>query len=134
MLCVLQGGMLMANGTGVSNYVFPEDKQAAEEALTQRLYEYALQQEPSSLLGTLGTGINESNLNFYAQKIQRGDKDYKKAQEDYLKEGQKWLSRERRALSNEALLQRIRENPVFRRRLITLENPETFADPFWNGL
>lgn len=129
----------MARNTGVSNYVFEDDIQAAEDALTEKLYEYAIQHPKAS-------GFSFSNYDYnlggYAKTIQyenaqRGDKinmkALKEAQDLYLRDGAKWLSQERRRKTDAELLDAIKNNPVFRRRLITLQNPDTFSDSFWTG-
>lgn len=123
----------MANGTGVSNYVFPEDRQAAEDLTTQALYEYAMSQPRASTLNAY-LGVNHGyEMNALAREIQQR-RDVKKNQKQYLEHGKKWLSQERRRMSDAELLKAIKENPVFRRRLMTLQNPETFSDSFWSGL
>ena len=124
----------MANATGVSNYVFKEDEQAAEDALTEKLYEYALSQPKSSMPRALyNGGTPGAEMTSLARSIQMC-KNVDQNQKDYLEVGKKWLSDQRRRMSDKDLLKAIKNDPVFRRRLITLENPETFYDPFWNGL
>lgn len=131
----------MANATGVSNYVFPEDRQAEEDALTEKLYEYAMQHPRASAMGAY-LGMNHGyEMNAAARAIQYantqpGEKYRKQAKDEqgvYLREGAKWLSQVRRRNSDAEILNAIKNDPVFRRRLMTLQNPETFNDSFWVG-
>lgn len=129
----------MANATGVSNYVFPEDRQAAEDALTEKLYEYALQSPRASAMGMLtnpGYEMNAAARAIQYANTQNGERYRKQAEDEqgvYLKYGQKWLAQERRRKNDAELLEAIKNDPVFRRRLMTLQNPETFNDSFWVG-
>lgn len=125
----------MGNATGISNYVFEEDKQAAEDALTQRLYEYALSQPKTSFFGALGNRAS-SKMNNLAREIQMSaDRAYAdRKRKEYLENGKTWLSQQRRLMSDKELLNAIKNDRVFRRRLITLENPDTFYDRFWDSL
>lgn len=132
----------MARNVGISNYVFPEDRQAEEDALTEKLYEYAMQQPKASALGARwGYGMSKNNMNAYARDIQyentqSGEQHRKKVKENqdaYLKEAANWLSKERRIRSDAEILDAIKNDPVFRRRIMTLQNPDTFNDSFWFG-
>lgn len=122
----------MSKYSGVSNYVFEEDKKAEEDALTEKLYEYAMTQPKSSWFGSLGN-VPGYNMNTLARSIQEG-RDLERNRKEYLENGKKWLSQERRRLSEAELLEAIKNDPVFRRRVMTLQDPETFNDSFWNGL
>ena len=122
----------MSKYSGVSNYVFEEDRKAEEDALTEKLFEYAMMQPKSSWFGSLGN-VSGYNMNALARSIQEG-RDTERNRKEYLENGRKWLSQERRRLSDAELLNAIKTNPVFRRRIMTLQNPETFNDSFWNGL
>ena len=130
----------MSRNTGVSNYVFPEDKQAEEDALTEKLYEYAMMQPKASMVGAYfgnpGYEMNTAARIIQSANTQNGEKYRKRAKEEqdvYLKYGAKWLAQERRRRSDAEILDAIKNDPVFRRRIMTLQNPDTFNDLFWVG-
>ena len=130
----------MANATGVSNYVFPEDKQAEYDAMTDKLYEYAMTQPKASLVGAYfgnpGYEMNAAARAIQYANTQNGERYRKQAKDEqdvYLKYGAKWLAQERRRRSDAEILEAIKSDPVFRRRIMTLQNPETFNDSFWVG-